>query len=60
MFVEVELIDQDHQVVGHGTCIVETHSDGDVTAHTFRSAAKPDQDWPLPPRHAFRLNLDAR
>lgn len=62
MTVEVDLLDPDGEVVGHGTCtldfVVPPGSParvGGFKMHSFRSSAKPDDDWLLPPLHSFVL-----
>ena len=57
-FCEVDLVDSTTgEVVGHGVCRVERAADGSINAHSFRSAAEPERDWPLPPGHAFQVVL---
>lgn len=61
---EVEMIDPAGRVVEHGVCIVEEDAEASrlsgarvIRAHTFRSSARPEEDWPLPPMHSFLVDL---
>jgi hypothetical protein len=54
---EVDLLDDSGAVVEHGTCTV-TFEHGTWRARAFRSSDKPDQDWPLPPLHSFRVRCE--
>lgn len=59
-FCEVDLVvEGTDEVVEHGVCRVERTADGGVHAHSFRSAANPERDWPLPPGHSFHVRLPA-
>jgi hypothetical protein len=53
MRIEVVMLDADDQPVEHGTCRAEWGG-GKWEFSEFRSTARPDEDWLLPPLYSFR------
>lgn len=57
MTVEAEMFDESTGLaVEHGVADLVVWPSG-FRVTRFRSAARPDEDWPLLPNHSFRLEL---